>query len=120
VEVANLTKNPAAILDNMPTKLFPRMLSAIKTKSSWARLDSLDHLLLERYRKDEWDKKKVAEVGKLCGKLLKQKPFPPSTIKDRLRSLELFTKVRPGAPERGEMNEAVREYFLRSSSKKRN
>jgi len=120
VEAASLTKNPAAVLDNMPTKLFPRMVSAIKGKSSWARLDPLDHLLLRSYRKEGWDQKKVAEVGKICGKLLKQKPFPPSTIKDRLRSLELFTKVRPGAPEKAEMNEAVRKYLSRSSSKKRN
>jgi len=120
VEAASLTKNPAAVLDNMPTKLFPRMITAIKGKSSWARLDPLDHLLLRSYRKEGWDQKKVAEVGKLCGKLLKQKSFPPSTIKDRLRSLELFTRVRPGAPEKAKTNEAVRKYLLRSSPKKRN
>jgi hypothetical protein len=110
LEVANLTKDPAAIIDSIPTLRFEEMQTYIRNKSRYHKLDALDHLLLKNYQQKLWDKVKMAELGKICGKMLKRKPFPASTMKDRLKNLRLQSKIPRGAPESEAMNRAVAEY----------
>jgi len=97
LEVATISKDPCAVLDTMPTRLFQPMQKAIRKKSPWKRMDDLDHLLLRNYRQKGWDSLRMAEVGKICGKLLQQKAIPATTIKDRTTELNLQTKLKPGA-----------------------
>ena len=59
--------------------------------------DELDYLLANYYMAKGWDKMRMAEVGKICGKILKRKPFPASTIKDRTTALDLQTTLKAGA-----------------------
>jgi len=97
LEVATITKEPATVLDTMPTRLFKPMQKAIRKVSPWKRMDALDHLLLRNYRQKGWDLLRMAEVGKICGKLLKRKAIPATTIKDRTTELNLQTKLKAGA-----------------------
>jgi len=97
LEVASISKNASTILDSMPTRLFGPMQKAIRKKSPWQRLDELDLLLLRSYRQKGWDLLRMAEVGKICGKLLKRKTIPATTIKDRTTELNLQTKLKAGA-----------------------
>lgn len=97
LEVANLTKDPAAIIDFIPTSRFKEMETMIRNKSRYRKLDALDHLLLKNYQQKGWDKVKMAELGRICGKMLKRKPFPASTIKDRTTALDLQTTLKAGA-----------------------
>jgi hypothetical protein len=97
LEVATISKDPCAVLDTMPTRLFKPMHKAIRKVSPWKRMDALDLLLLKNYRQKGWDSLRMAEVGKICGKLLKAKAIPATTIKDRTTELNLQTKLKPGA-----------------------
>ena len=97
LEVATITKSSESVLDSMPTKLFKPMQKAIRKVNPLSRMDKLDHLLLRNYRQKKWDLMKMADVGKLCGNLLKRDSFPASTIKDRTTELHLQTKRKPGA-----------------------
>jgi len=97
LEVASISKGASTILDSMPTRLFGPMQKAIRKKSPWQRLDELDRLLLRSYRQKGWDSLRMAEVGKICGKLLKRKTIPATTIKDRTTELNLQTKLKAGA-----------------------
>lgn len=97
LEVASISKSASTILDSMPTRLFRPMQKATRKVSPWRRIDRLDHLLLGNYRQKGWDLLRMAEVGKICGKLLKRKTIPASTIKDRTTELDLQTKLKAGA-----------------------
>ena len=56
-------------------------------------MDALDHLLLRNYRRKGWDLLRMAEVGKIGGKLLKR-TIPTSTITVRTTELNLQTKLK--------------------------
>jgi len=97
LEVASISKGASTILDSMPTRLFGPMQKAIRKVNPFSRMDKLDHLLLRNYRQKKWDLMKMADVGKICGKLLKRGSFPASTIKDRTTALDLQTTLKAGA-----------------------
>ena len=75
------------------------------------KTDDLDYLLANRYQAEGWNKLRMAEVGKICGEILKRKPFPATTIKDRTTALDLQTSLKPGAQRKVEFDLLVQEHL---------
>jgi hypothetical protein len=73
-------------------------------------VNELDYLLANRYMAEGWNKLRMAEVGKICGRILKRKPFPATTIKDRTTALDLQTTLKPGAQPKISSLKAVEKY----------
>jgi len=82
-----------------------------KAERSIRKTDDLDYLLANRYMAEGWNKLRMAEVGKICGRILKRKPFPASTIKDRTTALDLQTTLKPGAQAKTSSLKAVEKYL---------
>jgi hypothetical protein len=94
----------------MSTPTFKRIQKAFRRTE---KIDDLDYLLANRYQAEGWNKLRMAEVGKICGKILKRKPFPATTIKDRTTALDLQTTLKPGAQPKFESLLAVQKHLLK-------
>jgi len=94
----------------MSTPTFKRIQKAFRQTE---KIDDLDYLLANRYMAEGWNKLRMAEVGKICGKILKRKPFPATTIKDRTTALDLQTTLKPGAQPKFESLLAVQKHLLK-------
>lgn len=96
LDCASVFKNPSemgkVVIENQGQ--WKAFADAIRTNR---KTDKLNYLLANCYISEGWDKIRMAEVGKICGRILERKPFPASTIKDRTTNLNLQTKLKPGA-----------------------
>lgn len=117
-DAVSLTKNRGAGLPSIPTRFSYRIENAMKQKSPLLKLDSLDQLLLENWHKEGWMNITLERLGVICGKALKRKPFPKTTMQKRLDALGLQTKVKAGAQPKPTFLEAVREYQRERDSHK--
>jgi hypothetical protein len=110
LDAVSLTKDREAGIPFIPAGFSKEIEKAIKAKSPLAKLDSLDRLLLENWHKERWMHITLERLGVICGKALKRRPFPKSTMQKRLDALRLQTKVKAGAQPKLASLEAVREY----------
>jgi hypothetical protein len=106
----SLAKDRMAGSPVIPPRFSEEIEKAMKQKSPLLKLDSLDRLLLENWHKEGWMNITLERLGVICGKALKRKPFPKTTMQKRLDALGLQTKVKAGAQPKPASLEAVREY----------
>jgi len=110
IDAISLTKSREAGLKRINTKDTYRIENALKEKSPLQKLDSLDRLLLKNWHKKGWLNFTLERLGEVCGKTLKRKAFPKTTMQKRLDALRLQTQVKPGAQPKLASLEAVRQY----------
>jgi hypothetical protein len=110
LDAVSLTKSREAGLKRIDTKDTYRIENALKEKSSLLKLDSLDRLLIENWHRKHWMNITLERLGEVCGKALKRKPFPKTTMQKRLDALLLQTQVKPGARPKPASLKAVSRY----------